>query len=103
MVFAVWAGRKGAMAPEVAEAFRGSCRYGRERIEEIVTSESAARGFAPELVRRYLTEHIVHELGPREYQGMELFLSYARQLHSPSAIPETVPRSIVGTDSPARR
>jgi predicted solute-binding protein len=81
MVFAVWAGRKGTMAPEVAEAFRGSCRYGRERIEEIVASESAARGFAPELVRRYLTEHIVHELGPREYEGMELFLRYASECH----------------------
>lgn len=79
MVFAVWAGPKGAIAPEVAEAFRGSCRYGRENIEEIVASESAARGFPPELVRRYLTEHIVHELGPREYEGMELFLQYARQ------------------------
>jgi hypothetical protein len=24
-----------------------------------------------------LTRHIVHELGPRDYQGMELFLEYA--------------------------
>ena len=32
-----------------------------------------------QLVREYLTRHIVHELGPREYQGMELFLSWARQ------------------------
>jgi chorismate dehydratase len=79
MVFAVWAGRKGAISPEVAEAFRDSCRYGKEHLDEIVRSESAARGFPPELVRRYLTEHIVHELGPREYEGMELFLSYARQ------------------------
>ena len=28
MVFAVWAGRKGVITPEVAEAFRESCRYG---------------------------------------------------------------------------
>jgi chorismate dehydratase len=82
MVFAVWAGRKGVIAPEVAEAFRGSCRYGRERIEEIVAAEAAAREFPIELVRRYLTHHIVHDLGPREYQGMELFLRYARQFHA---------------------
>jgi chorismate dehydratase len=81
MVFAVWAGRHGTITPGVAEAFRGSSRYGRERIEEIVVSESAARGFPPEMVRRYLTEHIVHELGPREYAGMELFLRYAREFH----------------------
>jgi chorismate dehydratase len=76
MVFAVWAGRRDLVAPWVVEAFQGSCRYGRERMDEIVAAESAARGFAPELVREYLTRHIVHELGPRDYAGMELFLSY---------------------------
>ena len=49
--------------PEVAQAFRESCRYGREHLEEIVTAESASRGFAPETARAYLTRHIVHELG----------------------------------------
>lgn len=80
MVFAVWAGRRGVVTPEVVAAFRDSCRYGRERLEEIVTAESARREFSPGLVRDYLTRHIVHELGPREYRGMELFLEYARRL-----------------------
>jgi len=79
MVFAVWAGRRTAITPEVTEAFRESCRYGRGRIDEIVASESPRRGFPAELVREYLTRHILHELGPREYQGMELFLRYARE------------------------
>ena len=78
-VFAVWAGRRSVITPEVVEAFQQSCRYGRERIEEIVTVESARREIAPGLVRDYLTRHIVHELGPRDREGMELFLSYARQ------------------------
>ena len=77
MVFAVWAGRKGTVTPELVAAFQDSCRYGLDRMEDIVATESAARGFAPELVRQYLTCHIVHELGPRDYQGMELFLEYA--------------------------
>jgi predicted solute-binding protein len=79
MVFAVWAARKGAVTPEVVEAFRGSCRYGLERTDEIVAAESPRLGFAPELVRDYLTRHIVHQLGPREYEGMGLFLQYARE------------------------
>lgn len=79
MVFAVWAGRKGVVTPRVVEAFRDSCRYGRERLDEIVASESARREFPAALVREYLTRHIVHELGLREYQGMELFLDYARR------------------------
>ncbi|HEV2448464.1 MAG TPA: menaquinone biosynthesis protein [Candidatus Sulfopaludibacter sp.] len=86
MVFAVWAGRREVATPEVTEAFADSCRFGRERIAEIVASEAPARGFPPELVREYLTRHIVHELGRREYQGMELFLRYARELaHRPEA------------------
>ena len=79
MVFAVWAGRRTAITPDVAAAFRESCRFGRDRMEEIVASESARREFAPDLVREYLTRHIVHELGPEEYRGMELFLRYARE------------------------
>ena len=79
MVFAVWAGRPDAVTPEVAEAFRASLAYGQARIEEIVTLEAARREVAPELVREYLTHHIVHELGEREYAGMERFLAWARQ------------------------
>ena len=77
MVFAVWAARRGIVNPEVAAAFRDSSRWGRDHIEEIVAAESPRRGFAPDLVREYLTRHIVHELGPREYEGMDLFLSWA--------------------------
>jgi len=77
MVFAVWAGRRGVASAEVEEAFRGSWHYGRAHIDEIVAAESASRGFSPELVREYLTHHIIHDLGPREYQGMNLFLEYA--------------------------
>jgi len=78
MVFAVWAGRKDIVTPEVVEAFQQSCRYGRERIEEIVNAEAPRRGLAPELVREYLGRHIVHELGPKDYEGLEVFLSRAR-------------------------
>ena len=79
MVFAVWAGRKGVATAEVVEAFRESCRYGRERVDEIVAEEAPRRGIALEFAREYLTTRIVNELGPREYEGMRLFLEYARQ------------------------
>jgi predicted solute-binding protein len=86
MVFAVWAGHRGAVTPPVVEAFADSCRYGRAHLEQIVAAESARRDFPPELVREYLTRHIVHELGAREYEGMELFLSYARSLRAATLI-----------------
>jgi len=83
MVFAVWAGRRGSIRPGVVEAFRESCRYGIEHMDEIVATESAARGFRPEVVREYLTHHIVHELVPRDYEGMDVFLRYAQETIAP--------------------
>jgi predicted solute-binding protein len=83
-VFAVWAGRKSVITPEVVAAFQGSCQFGRERIEEIVTAESGRREIPPELVRQYLTLHIIHELGARDYEGMDLFLRHARRAAQPA-------------------
>ena len=80
MVFAVWAARKGTASEEVERAFRDSCRYGREHLEEIVAGEAARRGFSAELVREYLARHIVNELGARDYEGMKIFLERARAL-----------------------
>jgi len=80
MVFAVWSGRKEMMEERYARAFVDSCRYGLAHLDEIVRAESAARNFPPELVRKYLTEHIVFELGERDYQGLELYLHRAAKL-----------------------
>jgi chorismate dehydratase len=80
MVFAVWAGPREFVTPQVAAAFQDSCAYGLRSLDRIVAEEASARGFATDLVRRYLGEHIVFELGALERQGMELFLRYAREL-----------------------
>ena len=79
MVFAVWAGRRGVVTAEVVEAFRASCRYGIEHMEEIIASEAGPRGFSEAITREYLTRHIVHELGERDYRGMEQFLAWAAE------------------------
>ena len=93
MVFAVWAGRRAFVTPQVVAAFQDSCTCGLRSLERIVEEEAAARGFAPELVRRYLASHIVFELGVPERQGMELFLRYARQLDRASAVAGLTPAS----------
>ncbi len=89
MVFAVWAGRDLEDVSSLESAFRGSCRFGLEHIEEIVAVESAARGFTQELVREYLTRNIVLELTARDYEGMRAFLDLASRfdiLISPGAL-----------------
>ena len=77
-VFAIWAGTKSVITPEVQSIFHASYDFGRDHIEDIIRTEADPRGIPRELARQYLTDHIVCELGPAEYQGLELFLEYAR-------------------------
>lgn len=86
MVFAIWAGKKEAITPAVEEVFHASYQFGRNHLEEIIRAEAAARGISPELARKYLTRHIVCELGPSEYQGLESFLDYARVIREGAAV-----------------
>lgn len=79
MVFAVWACRPEALAPGLAEAFLGSCRFGIEHLEDIVRLEAAPRRLPEALARDYFAHRIVLELGERHYEGMRLFVQYARE------------------------
>jgi hypothetical protein len=49
-------------------------------MDDMVSAEAPARQFPPDLVRQYLTHHIVFELGDRDYQGMRLFIQHALRL-----------------------
>jgi len=80
MVFAVWAGRKEVLRPEFGAALLDSLHYGQAHIEALVRHESQTRNFPEPLVRKYLTEHIVCELGERDYAGLELYLKHAAAL-----------------------
>ncbi len=80
MVFAVWAGPSRFVDKNTEAAFQSSCRYGLERVGEIVAAEAPPRGIAKELAREYLTSHIVFDVGDCERRGMELYLRYASEL-----------------------
>jgi predicted solute-binding protein len=79
MVFAVWACVAGLQPASLAPAFLGSCRFGLQQLDDIVRLEAPRRGIPEALARRYLTTLIVHQHGEREYEGLRLFLEYARQ------------------------
>lgn len=85
MVFAIWAGDKSVITPEVQSTFHASYLFGRDHVEDIIRTEAGPRGIPRELAREYLTKHIVCELGAAEYQGLELFLEYARSASIASA------------------
>lgn len=92
MVFAVWAARPGIVTPAITEAFRQSCRFGHERMDDIVRTESSSRGFEPGFVQRYLTAHIRHELGESEIEGLRTFLAEAAKAPSTRTSPVLHPQ-----------
>ena len=68
MVFAVWAGRKEIDAASAYEkAFWIPAATASTHMDEIVAHEAPLRGSPEELVREYLTRHIVFELGDRDH------------------------------------
>lgn len=82
MVFAVWAGKSAHLTADVGRAFEDSCAWGRSHMDEIVKRATVERGFNDALARKYLTEHIVYELGARHRQGLDLFRKLARERDS---------------------
>ncbi len=88
MVFAVWAGPHGHITPELAEAMRGSCRYGLSQLDAIIKIEAERRGFPEYLVHQYLTRNISFLLGEEEEAGIRLYLQYARELDGGAAGPD---------------
>jgi predicted solute-binding protein len=85
MVFALWSGRKEIMQERYERAFLDSCRYGLEHMDELVRDQAPARAVSETLVRKYLTEHIVFELGERDHQGLDLYLKLAARFE-PAAV-----------------
>ncbi len=80
MVFAVWAGRRERMTPELDGLFLESCRYGMAHLEDILEQECLKRDIPKTLGREYLTRHIAFELGERHYEGMRQYLKLAAAL-----------------------
>jgi cyclic dehypoxanthinyl futalosine synthase len=79
MIFALWAGRPGALAPEdVAEITRAAQR-GLGIRGEIALAFAKEKGGDPEKYRRYLTHRIRYGLGPHELTGLETFLARAAE------------------------
>lgn len=86
MVFAVWAGRKSVLTPEVARVFVESYAWGRDRVGEIAARAARERGFEEKLVRKYLTQNVEFALTPRHREGLALFRDRVRALDAAGAM-----------------
>jgi hypothetical protein len=46
-------------------------------MDALVKQQAPVRGITEALARQYLTQHIVFELGERDYAGLELYVKMA--------------------------
>jgi predicted solute-binding protein len=78
MVFAVWAGREGAISPRIASDLLRSYELGEQNLDTIVKIKAGQHGISETLAKDYLEHRIVYRLGDAELEGMRQFLDFAR-------------------------
>jgi cyclic dehypoxanthinyl futalosine synthase len=76
-VYAVWAGRPGAIGPEEVALLRESLRRGLEHRAEIARGWAEERGIDPAVCDSYLHHNIRYLLGAEELSGAAAFLHRA--------------------------
>jgi chorismate dehydratase len=79
-VYAFWAVRPGVDLGPVAEALHEAKRRGREQVGRIAHHEAAELGLDAGFCRRYLTNIIHFDMGPREQAGLHHFYMLACEL-----------------------
>lgn len=87
-VYAVWAVRGGVDLGDAEHAFRRAKDRGVARAGEIAQREAAALGLDAGFCRRYLTNIIRYDLGPRELAGLRRYYDLATGLGlAPKGVP----------------
>lgn len=79
-VYAVWAVRDGVELGEVEPAFHEAKRRGLMRAGQLAAREAPRLGLDAGFCRRYLTNIIRYDLGPRELAGLTKYREYAAEL-----------------------
>lgn len=93
-VFAVWAARRGVVAPELDRILGAARDAGRANLAAIAAAEASRHGLTVAQCHSYLSENLHYDLGDREREAIELFRRLAGRLGlAPAAAPPfaTVP------------
>lgn len=87
-VYALWAVRPGVELGDAEAAFRAAKDAGQAAAGAIAQREAPGLGLDPGYCRRYLTNIIRYDLGPRELAGMARFHDFAAELGlAPKGVP----------------
>jgi len=96
-VLALWAGRRGAVTPEVIADFQASKDYGLDRIREIAETASMKLDLPPGALERYLTENVHYDLDEEFVAGLRLYFEKAAAM---ALIPRAIALDFAGTEAP---
>ena len=88
LVFAFWAGRRGALSPQQVQILVAAKGEGSDHIEEIALAYSKECGGDPALYERYLRRHIDFDLDAAALDGLRAFYAKARAHGLIAAAPE---------------
>jgi chorismate dehydratase len=78
-VFAVWMARSGVDTAPLARLLTEAKQRGVSQIDSIIARYAVPRGWPAELARKYLTEHLNFDIGPRELEAIRRFLDLAAE------------------------
>jgi predicted solute-binding protein len=83
-VFAAWVAAPGFSLPGLSARLERAKREGLDQVSRIVERDAVPRGWPADLARRYLTEYLRYDMGPRQVQAIERF---HREAHALKLLP----------------
>src|SRR5687768_4132839 len=72
-VFAAWMARPGVDLRDLPARLESAKHEGLRHVDEIVRRHAVPRGWPAAQARRYLTEHLKFDIGPRQVEAIRLF------------------------------
>lgn len=76
-VFAAWVARQGVDLGDLPDRLAAAKRDGLAHVDQIVQQYAGPHGWPPELARRYLTQYLKFDLGPRQITAITRFHALA--------------------------
>jgi chorismate dehydratase len=72
-VFAAWMARAGVDLGDLPSKLEQAKRRGLEHVDEIISRDATPAGWPAEIARKYLTEYLKFDVGPRQLDAIRLF------------------------------
>jgi chorismate dehydratase len=79
-VYAVWAAPRDGDIARLTRVLDAAKQWGVAHLDDIARDEAPGLGLPEDLCRRYLTENVRYNFGPRERDGLRLFHAWGMEL-----------------------